>query len=572
MNKLFFGDNLDVLREHISDEVADLIYLDPPFNSKARYNVLFQTPAKDAAAAQAEAFRDTWAWGEEAEWAAAEIARIGGGVARIVDALRSALKESDMMAYLVMMAVRLEELRRVLKDTGSIYLHCDSTASAYLKVLMDAIFGPRNFRNEITWKRRVGMSSAVHESNRFGICTDTILFYAKSPAAEFHPQYNRDDPDYIRYIDERFTYSDETGRRFQPTSLVNPAYRPNLIYDYKGYKSPPNGWMITREKMEQWDKEGRIYFPSDPNGRLRRKSYADELRGMPVQNLWTDIPELNSQAQERLGYPTQKPLALLDRIIAASSRPGDVVLDPFCGCGTTVHSAQSSKRQWIGIDIAFHAIRVIEDRLAKAFGGACRYDLSGIPRDVESAHKLAERDKYQFQWWANYLVGVHSFREIKKGADRGIDGEMFFMNGPGRPWGRILTSVKGGKNVGVAELRDLRGVLERERAEMALFICLRAPTPAMKSDAAAAGFVETAHGALPRIQIVSIEEWFDGRRPSLPSMGHIARTAFDRKPKHKAVKRPDPNAPELPLTFAGGKKDADMVRHLNPQLIERETA
>jgi site-specific DNA-methyltransferase (adenine-specific) len=277
-------------------------------------------------------------------------------------------------------------------------------------------------------------------------------------------------------------------------------------------------------------------------------------------------------------YPTQKPLALLERIIDASSRPGDVVLDPFCGCGTTVHAAQTKGRQWVGIDIAFHAIRVIEDRLLKQFGSSCCYDLSGIPRDVESAHKLAERDKYQFQWWANYLVGVHSFRETKKGADRGIDGEMFFMNGPGRPWGRILTSVKGGKNVGVAEVRDLRGVLERERAEMALFICLRSPTSAMRSDAAAAGFVQTAHGSLPRIQIVSVEEWFEGRRPSLPSMGHIARTAFDRTPKAKAAKaarmpkRPDPNAPELPLTFAGGKKPDEVVRHFNPQLVERETA
>ena len=265
------------------------------------------------------------------------------------------------MAYLCMMAVRLLELHRVLKATGSLYLHCDPTASHYLKILLDATFGAHNFRNEITWKRRVGMSSAVHKSNRFGICTDIILFYAKSAEAQFFPQYNRDSPEYQAYVAERFTMIDEQGRKFRTDNLTNPAFRPNLIYEYKGYKPTVNGWAITREKMEQWDKEGRLYFPKNKDGRIARKRYLDELKGMPIQNLWTDIPEINSQAQERLGYPTQKPVALLERIIAASSREGDVVLDPFCGCGTTIHAAQKLKREWIGIDITHLAISLIEN-------------------------------------------------------------------------------------------------------------------------------------------------------------------------------------------------------------------
>jgi site-specific DNA-methyltransferase (adenine-specific) len=322
MNKLFYGDNLQVLRENIADESVDLIYLDPPFNSNADYNVLFKSQKGQRSHAQIAAFEDTWHWTEQAEREFSELlSQSNTNVAEVIRALRSFLGENDMMAYLTMMAIRMLELHRVLKETGSLYLHCDSTASHYLKILTDAIFGPENYRNELIWKRRVGMSSAVHEGNRFGICTDIIFFYAKSEDSKFNPQYNLNSPDYQEYIAERFTHVDENGRRFQATSLVNPAHRPNLIYSYKGYEPPPNGWMITKEKMELWDSQGRIYFPKDKEGRLRRKSYADELKGMPVQNLWTDIAEINSQAQERLGYPTQKPLALLERIINASSTP-----------------------------------------------------------------------------------------------------------------------------------------------------------------------------------------------------------------------------------------------------------
>jgi site-specific DNA-methyltransferase (adenine-specific) len=347
MNALYYGDNLLVLREHLKDESVDLIYLDPPFNSKRDYNLLFKSPKGHESEAQITAFEDSWHWGEQAEREFDEIIHgTNTDLAQMMRALRSFLGENDMMAYLTMMANRLLQLHRVLKPTGSLYLHCDPTASHYLKIVLDGAFGKTNFRNDITWKRRVGMSSAVHESTRFGVITDVILFYAKSDESLFHPQYNKDSEDYQAYIEERFTLMDKDGRRFQATSLVNPAYRPNLIYEYKGFKPPKNGWMITKEKMEQWDNEGRIYFPENKEGRLRRKSYVDELKGMPVQNLWIDIAEINSQAEERLGYPTQKPLALLERIISTSSNEGDVVLDPFCGCGTAVHAAQKLKRNW----------------------------------------------------------------------------------------------------------------------------------------------------------------------------------------------------------------------------------
>lgn len=290
MNKLYYGDNLEVLREHVADASVDLIYLDPPFNSNASYSILFKSPEGQGADAQIEAFNDTWTWGPSASSALMDITESGNhALHTLMQAMKTAIGENAMMAYLAMMAVRLVELHRVLKPTGSLYLHCDPTASHYLKLVLDAVFGPENYRNEITWKRRVGMSSAVHSANRFGTVTDTIFFYGKTETAPFYVQYNLSDPDYQAYIEERFTQVDENGRRFQATSLVNPARRPNLMYDYKGYKSPPNGWMITKEKMEEWDKAGRIYFPKSSEGRLRRKSYVDELKGMPVQNLWTEF-------------------------------------------------------------------------------------------------------------------------------------------------------------------------------------------------------------------------------------------------------------------------------------------
>lgn len=513
-NKLFYGDNLEVLRNEIASESVDLVYLDPPFNSNAGYNVLWSTKGT-ASDASIEAFDDTWTWGDASKNALLDIK---SGTNRplqvMMDAMHSAIGENPLMAYLAMMAVRLVELHRVLKPTGSLYLHCDPTASHYLKLVLDAVFGAENFRNEITWKRRVGMSSAVHSSNRFGTITDAIFFYAKSDVAEFNPQYNIDDPEYQRYIAERFTQVDEKGRRFQATSLVNPARRPNLMYDYKGYKSPPNGWMITKEKMEEWDRAGRIYFPKSAGGRLRRKSYADELKGMPVQNLWTDIPELNSQAQERLGYPTQKPRALLERIIAASSNPGDLVLDPFCGCGTAVDAAEKLGRRWIGIDITHIAIGMIEDRMRSGYPGI-EFETVGVPRDLEGALRLAADDKHQFQQWACWQVG--GYPRDKKGGDKGVDGWFNYLAGKSAIETGVI-SVKGGENLNPAMVRDLGRVMERDKHRFGLFITAAMPTKGVREEIASHPLVETEFGRFPAMQVVTIAQFFHGPKPELPPL------------------------------------------------------
>lgn len=524
MNKLLFGDNLKWLRDTkiFPDASVDLVYLDPPFNSNADYNVLFKEDSGADSQAQFHAFTDTWNWADAAQTYAEFVDTCeNSAVVEMVTALRSFLKSSPMMAYLAMMAPRLVELHRILKPTGSLYLHCDPTANHYLRMVLDGIFGATNFRNEIIWKRRVGMSSAVHESTCFGTCTDILLFYAKSGETIFHPQYNLNDPDYQRYIEERFTYVDDKGRRFQPTSLVNPAYRPNLIYEYKGYKPPANGWMITKEKMEMWDKEGRIYFPKDKDGRLRRKSFADELKGMPIQNLWTDLPEINSQSVERLGYPTQKPQALLERIIGASSNPGDIVLDPFCGCGTTIHAAQKLGRQWIGIDVTYIAINLIKNRLKDAFGADVEFEERGQPTTFEEAKELARLDKWQFQQWALSLIDARPLREGDgKGADRGVDGFLKFYEFEKASSGakpeknrtpiqrRILVQVKGG-GVKRSDVATLIGDVSNQKFAAGVLITLEPPTKPMREEAADAGRYKVnllnEDKSYPSAQILTIE-------------------------------------------------------------------
>lgn len=521
MNKLYYGDNLTVLRGCVNDESVDLIYLDPPFNSQATYNVLFKSTAGEQSHAQIEAFDDTWHWGEEAELAFDGVMTgRNTDAAEVLRSMRAFLKESDIMAYLSMMAVRLLELRRVLKETGSIYLHCDSTASHYLKILMDAIFGPERFQTEIVWKRT---SSHGNVSVGYGEVMDTILYYSKGDRPTWNQIYL---PYSKKHIETKFTYKDPDGRVFTTSDMRNPGVRPNLRYEYKGYKPHPNGWAITKEKMAQYDNEGRLWFPPDKNGRIRLKRYLDEQPGQKIQNLWDDIPPINSQAQERLGYPTQKPQALLERILAASSNEGNVVLDPFCGCGTAIHAAQKLKRDWIGIDITHLAISLIEKRLRDAFPGI-RYEVLGTPKDLEGARDLAARDKYQFQWWAVSLVNAVPFAGKKKGADSGIDGLIYFKP-DGKTTEKAIVSVKGGENVNVAMIRDLAHVVDRENAKIGVFITLAEPTGPMRTESIKAGFYEPLYGKHPKIQILTIRELFDGRQPSVP---FVDPAAFKKAPK-----------------------------------------
>lgn len=569
MKKLHFGDNLEILRDRIDDQSVDLVYLDPPFNSQAQYNVLFQSPADDAASAQAQAFRDLWTWGDEADIALRDVMRIGGGVARFTEALHAALGNSDMMAYLVMMAVRLHELRRVLKPTGSLYLHCDPAASHYLKIIMDGIFEPKNFRNEITWKR----TSTHSDSKTWSRVSDTILFYTAGKTFTWNvPREAHSEA----YLASKYRGDDGDGRRYMLDNMTSPNPRPNMMYEWKGFPFPEKGWRYSKSTMARLDQEGRIWYPRHKNGDLdhsrrpRIKKFLDEMEGGVMGSVWTDIAPLNSQASERMGYPTQKPRQLLERIIAASSKPGDVVLDPFCGCGTTVEAAEVLGRKWIGIDVAIHAIRVIETRLADRVGKV-KYQVDGIPADLASARKLAERDKYQFQWWANYLFNPHALREQKRGGDRGIDGELYFPNGPGRSWGRMLTSVKGGEQLNPGMVRDFAQVLTREKAQMGLFICLRKPTRGMLDEARAAGRADTVHGDLPRLQIVSIEEWFEGKAPKLPPVEHLPSAAFSRPRQRVAPRRKREVEDQLEFTYQiPGGKGAGIPTgkvHFNPGMV-----
>lgn len=528
MNRLYYGDNLNVLRGCIDDESVDLIYLDPPFNSQATYNVLFKSTSGEKSRAQIEAFVDTWHWGDEAELAFDQVmSGPNSNAAEMLRSMRAFLRESDLMAYLAMMAVRLQELHRVLKPTGSLYLHCDPTASHYLKVLLDSIFGADMFRNDIVWKRTTTHS----DSKTWSRVSDNIFFYTKGQTFTWDPPRT---PYSEEYVQDKYRHDDGDGRRYQLDNMTSPNPRPNMMYEWKGFAFPEKGWRFSEETMERLDQEGRIWYPLNSDGSLdlskrpRIKRYLDEMEGAVMGNVWTDISPINSQAQERLGYPTQKPLALLDRIVAASSKPGEVVLDPFCGCGTSVYAAHRLKRDWISIDITHLAISLIEKRLNDAFPGI-GYETHGTPKDLEGARDLAARDKYQFQWWAVSLVNAVPFAGKKKGADSGIDGLIYFKP-EGKVTEKAVVSVKGGDNVNVAMIRDLAHVVDRENAKIGVFITLADSTGPMRTEAVKAGYYETLYGKYPKIQILTIAELFGGKKPNIPI---VDSGAFKKAAKEK---------------------------------------
>jgi len=468
MNQLYFGDNLDVLRRYIKDETVDLVYLDPPFNSNTTYNVLFAEKNGSQAAAQIKAFEDTWHWDQKAAESYQEVVETGGKVSQVMQAFHTFLGDNDMLAYLAMMAPRLMELRRVLKETGSIYLHCDPTASHYLKLLMDSIFGAGCFQNEVVWHYRRWTGKA----NRFQRLHDIIFFFTKGDKNTFNIPYT--------------------------------AYTEKSLYRKQWYHTRIKGNDIYETKIDE--------------------------RGVRMGDVW-DIPVINSQAKERLGYPTQKPEALLERIIEASSNEGAVVLDPFCGCGTTISAAEKLKRNWIGIDITHLAINLIKHRLKDSYGKQVNYEVIGEPISLSGAEELAKQDKYQFQWWALGLVGARPVEE-KKGADKGIDGRLYFHDDKSGKTKQIIFSVKGGENVSVKDLRDIRGVLDREKAEIGVLICLADPTKPMRVEAAGAGFYDSPLGKkYPHLQILTIAELLNGKKVDYPP-SELSVT-FKRAPKPK---------------------------------------
>jgi len=515
-NVLYFGDNLEILRnrDYFPDECVDLIYLDPPFNSKKDYNILFKENGGIESEAQIKAFTDSWHWTQTAADTYHDIVVNGPlKVGRLIDALHDSIGGNDVMAYLVMMTARLIELHRVLKPTGSLYLHCDPTASHYLKLVLDQIFGPANFRNEIVWKRTTSHGDWKQGARHFGRVHDHLLFYSKTNNPTWSPQFI---PFSTEQIAQQYYKMDENGRSYR---LVTPtAKKPggDTSYEWKGVR-PPKGrfWAYTKEKMEEMDKKGLLYYSS--TGQPYIKYYLDERPGVAAQSMWIDVPPISPTAKERLGYQTQKPLALLERIIQASSNEGDVVLDPFCGCGTAVVAAQKLNRKWLGIDITHLAVNLMRSRLKDSFG--IKAEVIGEPRDLSGAKALAHQQpdgRYQFQWWALGLIGARPLGEKKKGADKGIDGVIRFVDDASGGVSRVVVQVKSG-HVGVNAVRELETVAKNDA--IGVLITLEPPTSPMKVEAADAGYYHSPiyDEDYPKIQILTIEELLGGKTVDMPS-------------------------------------------------------
>jgi len=513
-NTLYYGDNLDVLRRHIATESVDLIYLDPPFNSNRSYNVLFKAHTGLESQAQIEAFDDTWHWSQQTE--KQYLALLAGGapvkVSDAIEAMHHLLGPNDVLAYLVMMTARLVELHRVLKPTGSLYLHCDPTASHYLKIILDAIFGAQSFHNEIIWKRTTSHGSA----KKYAPIHDVILYYSKSrqgvwnaPVAEYDPAY----------LNKYYKFDDGDGRLYWRNSLTAAGTRQGSSgQPWRGINVASTGqhWKFTIEHLDELDTQGRIYWPPK-SGFPQIKRYRDELKGVPVGDIWTDIDRINQVAAERLGYPTQKPLALLERIIAASSNEGDVVLDPFCGCGTTIDAAQKLHRRWIGIDVTYLAVDLIQKRLLHSYGEDIEstYEVHGIPTDVQGAEALFNENPFDFERWAVSLVdGQPNEKQV---GDKGVDGRIRFHSDKDKI-GTIIVSVKGGKQIAPTMMRDLVGTVQSHKADMGLLILLAKPTKGMAELADHSGTysVPLTGNSYPRVQIITVAELLAGKRPNMP--------------------------------------------------------
>ena len=467
-NYLYYGDNLNILREYIKDETVDLIYLDPPFNSKADYNVLYHEPTGEPSKAQITAFEDTWHWTEETEKTLAEILKIApANVVEMMQSFKSFIGKNDVMAYLTMMCIRLIELKRVLKKTGSIYLHCDPTASHYLKILMDVIFDKKNFRNEIVWCYR----GAGYPKKDFGKRHDIILRYSMTT-------------NYIFNLDDvREEYAEATKERFK-----------HYIGNVRGGKD------FGTQSLHPLGKQ-----PDD----------------------WWQIQPIAPSARDRLGYPTQKPEPLLEKIIKASSNEGDIVLDPFGGCGTTIAVAQRLNRRWIGIDITHLAINLIKWRMKHMYGLEPKndYEVIGEPEDLAGAIELASQNRYQFQWWAISLIDARPYGDKKKGADTGIDGYLYYYVDKDEV-NKAIVSVKSGAT-SVKDIRDLGHVIDREKSGIGILLTLNKPTRQMKEEAAKKGYYrsEIFKRDYPAIQILTIEEILSGKRPDTPPVVSAIRKA-----------------------------------------------
>lgn len=534
MNRLYYGDNLSIMQTMPLRSV-DLIYLDPPFNSKQTYNLLYKNMTGKPVPEQAEAFFDTWEMDAEKEAVARTMPvlmrekGVDDHYVRFWQLWMNALRNTQphLLAYMVYMVERLLYMKTLLRPTGSIYLHCDPAASHYIKIMMDGIFGHENFQNEIVWKR----TSAHSGAKRYGPVHDTILFYTAGPKFTWNTQFGDYDE---QYVEAFFTHVDPDGKRWRRTDLTGPGVRygdsaqPWRDYDptERGRHWQPPSYFYDKyeriigeslaeypliERLEKMDAAGLIHWPKKKGGMPQGKRYLEDAPGIPLQDVWTDIKPIHNISDERLGYPTQKPISLLRRIIESSTNKGDVVFDPFCGCGTTIYASHLTERKWVGCDIAILAIKLIKEILEgekyRQVDGT-HFEIDGIPVSVEQAQQLFEKTPFQFQHW--FVERVGGFPLLKKVADRGIDGRIYFDTKDGLR--DMVLSVKGG-TIRPTDIRDLRGVLEREEtADMAGFLSLREPTKAMLSEAATAGTFEYQGVSYDRIQCLTVEQVLEGKR------------------------------------------------------------
>ena len=518
MNMLYYGDNLDVLREHIESRSVDLVYLDPPFNSNRAYNVIFARHPHDPdiAAAQNRTFNDTWLWTNATDQQYERYTRGGlpDPVAEALTAFRTLLPANDVMAYLVNMAPRLVELHRVLKPGGSLYLHCDPTMSHYLKLLLDAVFGVKQFRNEVIWRRHNARSVKQAAWARLH---DVILYYVKGPTATFHPirlpSPARSEPhDLVTGPD---------GQRYRSKDLTGPGISHGETgRPWRGFDPAAQGrhWRVSPARLDELDRSGRLHWQKGKGIPRERdpEPYVPASRYVMAGDVWTDIDPVNSGAAERIGYQTQKPLSLLERIIGASSDVGNVVLDPFCGCGTTIHAAQRLGRRWIGIDVAFIAVDIIRKRLSHYYGDTVVYDVDGIPSDLEGADALFRRSAIDFQRWAVSLVNAEP--NEKQSGDKGVDGvARFYIDRKTR--GQLVVSVKGGETVKPEHARELVGTVATHQAQMGILITRAEPSPGVVNAVRHGGTYlwPLNNQAYPRTQVVTIRQLLDGAAPSMPT-------------------------------------------------------
>ncbi|NCR14110.1 MAG: site-specific DNA-methyltransferase [Microcystis aeruginosa LL13-03] len=512
VNKLYYGDNLEVLRKYIKDESIDLCYIDPPFNSKRNYNQIYNNLGKEDQA-QAQAFVDTWTWDNHANEALEEIqsnyqGKFTSQTIDLIDGLTKVLGKGSLLAYLVSMTLRIVEIHRVLKSTGSFYLHCDPTASHYLKIVLDTIFCSQggDYIAEITWER----TSAHSDSKTFANTTDVIFLYSKR-ILMFNQQFK---PYSEEYLKKYYKHQDGKGRFLDRDLTAGGLSGGGYNYDWKGIKKL---WRCPIETMQKYEEQNKLYYTR--NGTPRLKQYLEEMPVVPLTNLWNDIPPINSQASERLGYPTQKPEALLERIIKASSNKGDVILDAYCGCGTTIAVAERLERNWIEIDITYQSISLMLKRLEDSFGKNVldKIELNGIPKDIESAQALAtkpdDRTRKEFEKWA--VLTYSNNRAVindKKGADKGVDAIAYFQ-GDKDNREKIIFQVKSG-NVKSGDIRDLQGTMTLQGAALGIFITLKPPSKDMVQTAKSAGIYRSPYmsQSVDKIEIVTVQEILEQKK------------------------------------------------------------